>query len=172
MKIKINDTNGLILKTKDKVCKEDIDIVLDDSISNGINPTGTINITSNGIVDVTHYASANVDVAGSGGSQGYQLKTMGSVLAYKEGYALYSLDDGNTWVDFYTYHRSRNLWLWNVKNIKFKINKDKFTWMIIKSNKLGLNISSINENQEINVTLNENVDDLEVYFENDIGGEV
>lgn len=34
------------------------------SISGGITPTGTINITSNGTVDVTQYASASVAVAG------------------------------------------------------------------------------------------------------------
>ena len=38
-----------------------------DGISTGITPTGTINITETGIVDVTKYASANVDVASGGG---------------------------------------------------------------------------------------------------------
>ena len=64
MKIKINDNNGLILKTQNKVCKEDIEIIVDKNLGSGFNPTGTINITSNGIVDVTQYASANVNVQG------------------------------------------------------------------------------------------------------------
>ncbi len=37
------------------------------SITTGIEPTGTKNITENGTYDVTNYASAVVDVAGSGG---------------------------------------------------------------------------------------------------------
>ena len=44
-----------------------VDVV--DDIETGITPSGTISITQNGTVDVTQYASANVNVGGGGGGE-------------------------------------------------------------------------------------------------------
>ena len=87
--IKIYNKNGVILNTKDKYCTENIEIAVDSTnltpenivkgkvilgvsgtaeggtevIPDGyIKPTGTITITENGIVDITTYASAEVNV--------------------------------------------------------------------------------------------------------------
>lgn len=58
MKIKLKDTKGITLKTKDKLCTEDIEIIVDRKLI----PKDTINITSNGKYDVANYASANVKI--------------------------------------------------------------------------------------------------------------
>lgn len=43
MKIKLKDTKGIILKTKGKMCEEDIEIVLDEVIINKVNIVENIN---------------------------------------------------------------------------------------------------------------------------------
>lgn len=47
-----------------------------------IEPTGTINITENGIVDVTNYASADVNVTSSGGGKNVQFNNVTHVTSY------------------------------------------------------------------------------------------
>ena len=62
------------------------------NISTGITPAGTLPITSNGIYDVTNYASASVNVSGGGGGGG-------SVIVAKQ---INFIDYDGTIVDSYT----------------------------------------------------------------------
>ena len=51
------------LKTSGKYCEADI--VVENKQDGGITPTGSVEITENGTYDVTEFAMAEVDVAGS-----------------------------------------------------------------------------------------------------------
>jgi hypothetical protein len=64
MQFKINNKNGITLQTKDKYCREDIEIRLDETLI----PSGILDITENGEHDVTSYEKVNVNVTGSGES--------------------------------------------------------------------------------------------------------
>ena len=59
-----------------------------DSISTGITPTGTINITQNGTHDVTNYATADVNVSSS--SSGFKEIDAGVIFVNYNGDELYS----------------------------------------------------------------------------------
>lgn len=62
-------TNGTkTLATAGKYCDRNIDVNVNVP-ANGITPTGTLNITTNGTHDVTNYASAVVNVAGGTATQ-------------------------------------------------------------------------------------------------------
>ncbi len=67
-----------------------------DNISTGITPTGTISITENGTHDVTNYASAEVNVASSGGVQYIPREVTNGVLQYPSTYFTFSLPNDIT----------------------------------------------------------------------------
>ena len=102
---------------------------------------------------------------GGGDTPGYQIynnNNFGTIELNSSGLAYYSLDDGQTWIDFYDYHNGHRVWLFNVKKIRFKVSKGSFFWGVISSETLNLNISGENGTKEEAFEINKNIEDLSV----------
>ena len=125
--IRILNTNGVILNTKDKYCTNNIEVAVDptnivpENIVKGkailgvtgtyeggipegyIKPEGTIKITENGIHDITSYATAEVNVEDSGGVDYLAQYINGTMTKYKSD-ILTSIPD-----DFFSTYQQPNL---------------------------------------------------------------
>lgn len=92
-----------------------------DNISTGITPTGTISITENGTHDVTNYASAEVNVASSGGVQYIPREVTNGALQYPSSNFTFSLPSNVTSIGdyglYYALYNCKVLELVNLNNI-------------------------------------------------------
>ena len=89
--------------TTDQINAQDFSSKIE-SIEAGITPTGTIDITTNGIVDVTNYEKANVNVPSGGGS------TLKNLLdATQSTYYLFGYYTGNSVDNLIQYNDTSNV---------------------------------------------------------------
>lgn len=98
--------------------------------ASGITPTGTINITENGTYDVTQYASANVEVASSGGGGSGTLSTGTITVRQNKSGKYFSLpNEGNILLIVET----------GTTNLRFVLLKtsDEFSWEMLYSYDTG-----------------------------------
>ena len=69
----------------ENIAKDKTILGITGTFQGGITPTGELSITENGTYDVTQYASANVNVASSGGSGGSSASVENNVLILSSG---------------------------------------------------------------------------------------
>lgn len=154
MKIKIKNKNGIVLKTKDTIVTEDIEVIPDESIINGSGEYedgdemifGGVSFTNTYIVKATQQGDLNARTVSAG-------------------MVLYSTDGGSSWIDAAIVFRGETnpitvVLVENAAQIKFKTaTVQNYSYCpTVSSSTLGFNLQEPGETE--NFILNQDVLDI------------